>query len=147
MTTPQATRRTSLRPFVLGFAAGGRSTAGLAALALTTPSPHRTLRIAVAVGAGGELVVDKLPMTPSRLEPPGLIGRGVLGTAAAVGLARRRGESQVAAALLGLAGVAAGTATGAFWRAQAHHLRLVDFYAGLGEDLAVAALAAWACQP
>jgi uncharacterized membrane protein len=55
---------------MLGFAAGLRT--------FTPPAAvfrHRALVMAAA----GELVTDKLPITPSRLEPPALAGRAVSG--------------------------------------------------------------------
>jgi hypothetical protein len=145
--TSSKIRTEAWRPFALGVASGGRTTAGAAALALTAPVPNRRLRTATSVAAAGEWVVDKLPMTPSRLEPPGVIGRGAFGVGTAVLLARRRGESQPVAGVLGLAGAATGALLGSAWRAHAGKLGLTAFHAALGEDLLVAALAALACQP
>jgi uncharacterized membrane protein len=84
------------RVAALGAATGMRSTVALAALILRRSDGlpavfHRhTARSAAAIaGAGaGELVMDKLPMTPSRLDPPGLIGRVVSASLAAAVLAR-----------------------------------------------------------
>jgi uncharacterized membrane protein len=80
-----------IQAMLLGVATGMRSTAGLGILVFTgrqdLPGPLRR-RPAAPVAAlviGSELVVDKLPSAPSRLEPPGLITRAVLaGVAAAV---------------------------------------------------------------
>jgi uncharacterized membrane protein len=70
---------------LLGAASGLRGQIGLAAVAARSdpslPPIFRqpwTRRLLVAAAAG-ELVVDKLPSTPSRLEPPGLAGRIVMG--------------------------------------------------------------------
>jgi uncharacterized membrane protein len=58
------------RALLAGAAAGLRASAGAAAVA--TSEPFRTLtRLGMAV----ELVIDKLPSTPSRLEPVGIGAR------------------------------------------------------------------------
>ena len=51
----------------------------------------------------GELVGDKLPTTPSRLAPPALGGRVLLGGTAAAAEARRDGHDPVLPALVGAA--------------------------------------------
>jgi len=53
--------------------------------------------------AAGELVVDKLPTTPSRLEPAGIAGRLALGGVAAGLLARTRRAPWLSAAAIGSA--------------------------------------------
>ena len=66
---------------VLGAATGMRSTVALAALVLRRSDGlpaalrHPAARWIAAAGDGAELVVDKFPGTPSRLDPPGLTGR------------------------------------------------------------------------
>ena len=71
-----------------------RSTVALAALILRRSEGlpavlrHPAARPAAAVADAGELVADKLPTTPSRLEPPGLAGRVVSASLAAAVLAR-----------------------------------------------------------
>ena len=71
-----------------------RSTVALAALILRCsnglpPVLRRPAARWIAVTAGGaELVVDKLPGTPSRLDPPGLTGRLIFASLAAAVLAR-----------------------------------------------------------
>ena len=58
-----------------------RSTVALAALILRRSDGlpaalrHPAARWIAATADGAELVADKLPGTPSRLDPPGLIGR------------------------------------------------------------------------
>jgi uncharacterized membrane protein len=65
-----------------------RSQLGVAALAVhSDPSLPRIFRLPwtrrlLVVAAAGELVGDKLPNTPSRLTPPGIAGRLVLGALA-----------------------------------------------------------------
>jgi hypothetical protein len=46
---------------------------------------HPAARRIAAVADGAELVADKLPMTPSRLDPPGLAGRLISAGLAALG--------------------------------------------------------------
>jgi uncharacterized membrane protein len=71
---------------LLGVASGMRSTAGLGILVLRGGSRGRgaelpgplaapAAKAAAVVAIGAELVLDKLPVTGSRLEAPGLIGR------------------------------------------------------------------------
>jgi uncharacterized membrane protein len=78
----------------LGAATGMRSTVALAALilrrndGLPAAMRHPAARLAAAIAGASELVIDKLPMTPSRLEPPGLAGRVVSASLAAAVLAR-----------------------------------------------------------
>jgi uncharacterized membrane protein len=79
---------------VLGAATGMRSTVALTALifrrsdglpaVLRRPAARRI----AAVADAAELVVDKLPGTPSRLDPPGLTGRLIFASLAAAILAR-----------------------------------------------------------
>jgi uncharacterized membrane protein len=57
----------------------------------------------LVAAAAGELVVDKLPRTPSRLEPAGLAGRLVLGATAAGLFARTRRDPWLPAAAIGAA--------------------------------------------
>lgn len=105
-----------LRSAALGLASGGRSTAGLAALALTAPPRPRVSRAyaqpasflqsdrasrAAVVAAAGELVADKLPRTPSRLAAPGLATRVLAGTLCGVVVAQR---SRLPAAVPGAVG-------------------------------------------
>ena len=89
-----------VRAALAGVATGARSFTGLAALTLATPAasarqPDRCLRRPwvkglITLAAVQELVMDKLPQTPSRLGVIGLGGR--VTTAAAVGtVAARRG--------------------------------------------------------
>jgi len=70
-----------------------------------------TAAVAVfTVLAIGELVVDKLPSTPSRTKLLGLIGRSVLGGLSGAGVAASGAQSIALGAVLG----AAGGITGAF---------------------------------
>jgi uncharacterized membrane protein len=90
------------RSALVGAATGGRTFTGLAALTLTTPAgpvgqPDRTLQKTwvkglVVAAAVQELVMDKLPNTPSRLEPPGLILRALAAAGAGAVIARREAD-------------------------------------------------------
>jgi uncharacterized membrane protein len=79
---------------VLGAATGMRSTVALAALifrrsdGLPAVLRHPAARRIAATADGAELVVDKLPRTPSRLDPTGLTGRLISASLAAAVLAR-----------------------------------------------------------
>jgi hypothetical protein len=80
----------ALRSFVLGAVTGMRSQLGVAVLAWSEPASGRDTRALrllrsgpgrglTGVGAAVELVADKLPSTPSRLEPQGLAFRLLAG--------------------------------------------------------------------
>ncbi len=109
------------RSLALGFASGMRSTLGFSAPGLHDVrqaglTPANTARL---LGIGGELVVDKLPQTPSRLAPPGLVARFASGAAGAMQLASRAGAAptlRVAAVGAGVAAAAGGAYGGAAWR-------------------------------
>jgi uncharacterized membrane protein len=55
-----------------------------------------------------ELVADKLPTTPSRTAPPGLIARIVLGGLTGACVATAGGEGMILGAVLGIVGALAG---------------------------------------
>ena len=93
------------RAAVLGAATGMRSTVALAALVLRRSDGlpavlrHPAARRIAAVADGAELVADKLPMTPSRLDPPGLAGRMISAGLAAAVLARSAHRAPIPAVL------------------------------------------------
>lgn len=93
------------RGAVLGAATGMRSTVALAALVvrrsdgLPAALRHPAARRIAAVADGAELVADKLPMTPSRLDPPGLAGRLISAGLAAAVLARSAHRAPIPAVL------------------------------------------------
>jgi uncharacterized membrane protein len=118
---------TSTRAFLLGALTGARSATPLAMLALrhgdrTPPGTWRGWpvfrspigRAALVAAALGEFVGDKLPRTPSRIAPGGLVGRAVSG--AIVGLAiaseHRGTDIRVQGALVGAVGAVAGSFAG-----------------------------------
>ena len=140
------------RVALLGLATGGRSSAGMAALALTTPAastPDRWLarlagpwgRGGAVVAALGEAVADKLPTTPSRLSPPALTARVGAGLAAGTLYARRERIPVLVPALVCAGAVVVGSVAGARWRAFAAARGWPDLPAALAEDATVAVLA------
>jgi uncharacterized membrane protein len=110
--------------FLIGFATGLRSATPIAAVAravaagkIALPLPFANLgrpRVATAMTAAslGELVVDKLPFTPSRLERRGLIVRSVAGAASGACVAAAQGRPAWRGALPGLLGALAGSFAG-----------------------------------
>ncbi|NEM05634.1 hypothetical protein [Geodermatophilus normandii] len=132
-----------LRAALLGTAAGGRSSLGLAAPALTAPSRLPwPVRLAAVAAVVGEVVADKLPGTPSRTVAPSVASRLASGAGGSALLARRGGGG-VLPVLAGAAAAAAGTLGGARWRGWAAQ-RVPDWQAALVEDVVVLALAALA---
>jgi uncharacterized membrane protein len=116
-----------IRAGLIGAANGSRSLIGLGALALagvaSGPFRHPGLRIPLVGASLAELVIDKLPSTPSRLRPAGLVPRVTLGAACAAHVWRRGGSASPGATLavgaLG-GGLAFATAhAGARWRGLA----------------------------
>jgi uncharacterized membrane protein len=143
----------AVRAGLLGIATGGRSTAGPVALAVSRQSgdpsarPPLSLlgrqlsRASAGVAYAGELVADKLPVTPSRLQPPSLALRVVSGATSGWALAQRHRAPVGVPALLGGLGALAGSVAGARWRAHAASAGRPDLAAALAEDAAVAGLA------
>ncbi len=140
-----------LRSALLGVAAGGRSSLGLAgplllstgAGALPGGAPAAALS---SLAVGGELLADKLPTTPSRLSAAGLPVRLASGLVGGAALARREHARAVLPALAGVTGAVAGSYAGAAWRAWAGQ-RVPDVEAALVEDVVAAALTLAAALP
>jgi len=99
-----------------GAATGLRSTAALAALinaggrGLPAPLAKPVARRAAAVGVVTELVLDKMPFTTSRLDPPGLAGRLVFAAAAGAVIARAAAKPALPAVAACLASLVAAKA-------------------------------------
>jgi uncharacterized membrane protein len=88
-----------------------------------------------SVLAIGELIADKLPSTPSRLKPPGLIARFVLGALSGAGVAVAGGQSMTVGAILGAAGGIAGAFAGNRVRTGlVKAFKVPDFVIALLED-------------
>jgi uncharacterized membrane protein len=96
-----------VRAAAVGAATGLRTFTGPAATLAAAGSVWTGLVTALAVG---EYVADKLPFTPSRLAPPGLVARIVSGGACGGALAARYDGSRLAGAVAG-----AGAAVGSAW--------------------------------
>ena len=109
---------------LLGAASGLRGQIGVAVIAVRSdpslPPLLRqpwTRRVLVAAAAG-ELVADKLPNTPSRLEPAGIVGRLALGALAASLYAQTRRAPWPPAAGIGAASAIVAAKIGHDLRAQ-----------------------------
>jgi uncharacterized membrane protein len=82
-----------------------------------------------------ELTTDKLPSTPSRLKPPGLIARILLGGLSGAGVAVSGAQSIVLGAVLGVVGAVAGAFAGHEVRARlVRVLKVPDLVIALLED-------------
>ena len=142
----------SMSSVILGAATGLRSQLGVAAVvARSDPSlpsmfRHPWVRRLVLAAAAGELVVDKLPGTASRLSPQGIVPRLALGALAASLAAQTRQASWLAAAALGASSAAVAARLGHDVRARlARHAP--DLAVALAEDaLALGAAAAGASR-
>lgn len=98
---------------------------------LTTMVAH----IIIVLLALGELVVDKLPNTPSRLRPPGLIGRASLGAITATAFAFVHQQSIVLPIILGIVGAILGSFLGHRFRSSlVRALKCPDLPIALLED-------------
>jgi uncharacterized membrane protein len=91
--------------------------------------------------AVGELVADKLPNTPARTQPPGLIARLLTGALCGAALGATIGVSLLPGALLGASGGIVGAFAGYQWRTGlVRALRVPDYVIALSEDaIAIAA--------
>jgi uncharacterized membrane protein len=145
--------RTLSSSVLVGLATGLRSQMGLAAVVLRMdkdglPSWLRTSAAArsVMVAAGAELVADKLPQAPSRLQPAGLAGRLVLGGLAGGLLAHAEQGLVVPAAALGSAAALLAAKVGHDLRARAAQ-RVPDPVVAVAEDGVAIALAVVGTRP
>lgn len=139
---------TLLYAFLIGFFAGLRSLTPPAAVAwavylgwlkLMRPlsligSPPAVIILSLL--AITELIMDKLPNTPSRTAPPGLIARVVTGGLTGACVSLGGGKSALLGAGLGVLGGIVGCFGGYQARARlVKSLRLPDFNTALLEDL------------
>jgi len=91
-----------------------------------------------------ELVSDKLPKTPSRTAPPGLIARIVMGALTGACVATAGGEGIVLGAVLGIVGALAGTFGGYQVRTRlVKALGTPDFVVAILEDLVAIGGSLW----
>ena len=136
-----------LMGFAIGAAAGLRSMAPLAIVAWTAPSwpgVHETPLAFMAAPvtawiltafAATELVADKLPFIPSRLDPGPLVARAMSGGLCAAVCCAAAHQSLVVGAVAGALGGLAGAFAG--HRARRNLVRsakLPDFAVALAED-------------
>lgn len=138
-------------PLMLGVATGARTSLGLAGVAFAAPlvgstAPVRKVqgragRIISALLVAGELVGDKLPQTPSRLEPQALAGRVVSGGLGGAGLAGRGVTAGSLGAMAGAVGALLGSFGGARARAYSTDQGWPDWPTALVEDVLAIALA------
>ena len=139
---------TLLFAFLIGLFAGLRSLTPPAAVAwavylgwLKLARPLSLIgslpaAIILSVLAIGEIIFDKLPSTPNRTAPPGLIGRIVTGGLTGACVSVGGGKSALVGAGLGVAGGIAGSFGGYHARARlVRFLRQPDFNVALVEDL------------
>ncbi len=152
-----STRSILSRALVLGVAAGLRSMAPLGTFARHRQDAPRTAgwrtwpllrsgsgRALLQLGWAGEFVMDKLPTTPSRLEPRSLGARIAAGTIAgvAVGTEGRGATPKIGGALAGAIGAVAGSYGGYRVRTLGvESTALPDPAVAVVGDLAAAALA------
>ena len=142
--------------FLIGFFAGLRSLTAPAATAwavylgwLKLERPLSLIGSVPAVAiftllAVVELVADKLPQTPSRTSPPGLIARIVMGGLAGACVAAGGAQGIFLGALLGAIGGVAGCFAG--YKARTGIVQTLatrDIYIALFEDLVAIAGSLW----
>ena len=141
-------KMTLLFAFLIGLLAGLRSLTPPAAVAwavylgwLKLARPLSLIGslpavIILSLLAIGEIIVDKLPSTPNRTAPPGLIARIVTGGFAGAYVSLADGQSALFGAVLGLIGGIVGCFAGYQARVRlVRSLRVPDFYVALIEDL------------
>jgi uncharacterized membrane protein len=135
-------------PFLLGFVDGLRSMTAPAVVCwgaylgwlhfAGTKFPfidHRSTLVVFTVLAIIELVLDKLPNTPSRTAPVGLIARMVMGGASGAALAAGTGMAVPVAGVIALIGAIAGTFTGYhIRRAVVLRAHVPDLIVAIAED-------------
>ncbi len=141
---------------MIGILTGLRSLAPLAIVAwaahagwLTLPSGLSWIggtaaTIIVGVLALGELVVDKLPTTPSRTATPPLVARAIMGGFAGASIAAAGGAGAVTGAGVGVLGALLGAFAG--YRARMGLTTAMggpDLVVALLEDLVTIAGALW----
>jgi uncharacterized membrane protein len=96
---------------------------------------HRSTLIVFTLLAIVELVLDKLPNTPSRTAPVGLSARIILGAASGVALAVSAGVSVLLAGVIALIGAVVGTFAGYHIRhAIVFKAHLPDLVVAIAED-------------
>jgi len=120
------------RIFALGAVCGLRTMLGPALLA---GQSSRTAQAVFGLLAVGEFVGDKMPGTPSRLQPLGLAGRTLSGAGVGYVLCRRAGQLPWLGTALGAGAALAGAFGGYHARkALGETLHIPDAVVAVGED-------------
>lgn len=147
---------TLLFAFLIGFFAGLRSLTAPAATAWAVHLGWMRLErplsligslpsvVILTVLAVAELVADKLPNTPNRTSPPGLIARAVTGGVTGACVAVSGAQGAVIGAVLGAVGGVVGCFAG--YQARQRLVRALgtpDIYVALLEDVAALAGSLW----
>jgi len=145
----QSARRAQVTSGAFGFVAGLRSQLPLALLATaatggrfarTASGPLSLMRsrgalAILALAANGELIGDKLPMTPSRISAPSIYGRLLMGGIVGAVVAREARQSTSLGLLTGIAGATAGSYAGYYARHRLVQLTgFPDFVWAVSED-------------
>jgi uncharacterized membrane protein len=145
------TKNLYLQALSLGFVSGMRSTFAAAILThYLSETQAKSLKksrlsfmgspIAASVTklfAGGEVIADKLPSTPSRIKFPGILFRVASGAFAGAVIATNKKESLAKGLLLGSAGAIAGSYACYYLRKYISKIPHVkDAYVGTAEDIA-----------
>jgi uncharacterized membrane protein len=147
---------TLLFAFLIGFFAGLRSLTAPAATAwavhlgwLKLQGPLALIGSIPSVAiftvlAAAELVADKLPQTPSRTAPPGLIARILMGGLTGACVAAGGAQGLLLGAVLGAAGAVVGC-FGGYWARTGlvKALGTRDFNVALVEDLVAVGGSLW----
>jgi uncharacterized membrane protein len=134
--------------FAIGIVSGMRSLTGPAVVAWAARSNWlnlagsrlafmgSTAAVAIfSVLAIAELIADKLPSTPSRTAPVGLIARFLCGALSGACVGVSAGQAPAMGAILGAAGGLAGAFAGYQWRTGlVRALKVPDFVIALLED-------------
>lgn len=134
-----------------GAATGLRSTTGVAALVETSSAglpaaaTSRTAHVIAGLAVGGELVADKLPGTPSRLEPPGLGARLALAAVSGLVLARAARRPVLPAVVVAAIAAAMSARVGHDLRMRASE-HVPPLVAAVAEDTVAITLAVLATQ-
>jgi uncharacterized membrane protein len=136
--------RTQLPMALLAFAAREGAFASHAGPPLSLLRAPAALPV-LATSALGELVVDKLPFTPSRLAPGPLLGRLACGGLAGAAVTHESKAPLFTGALLGAAGAGLGAFAGYHLRAAlGRSTGISDPVWGAVEDVSALVFGAWA---
>ncbi len=150
-----------IKAAALGVVAGMRSMLPFALLNWTKDQSQETLdeatvervlnspgvQFLTSSAALGEVLGDKLPLTPDRTNRGPFVGRLVIGALAGMTLCRRYDQSPLVGAALGAAGAGAGTLLGYYGRLTlAQATGVSDTVWGLTEDVVALGLGLFAVR-